>query len=414
MDNVYNIRLEKNLFFVLPDSVRNNIHTVIKRGEMAVIIHFYYEDTVDKYFDYICRIPSDIDVFISVSEEKTKFKIENQIKKHNLNNCRIVKKQNRGRDISALLVACREIAMKYEYICFLHDKKANGERRKQFTEEWISLMWENMIASEELIYNIRDVFDTNQNIGILAVPEPFGKKDNCAFENSWYANFDETLRLADRLGIQCNLDEKFPPITIGTAFWAKTKALQKLLSYPWSYEDFMDEPLPDDGTLNHAVERIFAYAAQDAGYDTGTIRTTGWAEKHIGIMQHLLRIAFHNMEDLVIRNIDDMVNYRVRQKKCFSFFEKYEEVYLYGAGKWGRGGLKFLRTIGLQPKAFIVTFNVSGSAKLEGIPIKELEQINLTEKTGIIITAGADHKNEIIEVLERKGFHDYMWMLEEG
>lgn len=412
MDNVYNIRLDRNLFFVLSDSVQNNAHTVINKGEMAVIIHLYYKDTVSQYFDFIRKVPFNIDIYISVSEEETKLEIENNIKKFHLDHCRMIRKKNRGRDISALLVACREIAVGYEYICFLHDKKENGEWRKQYTEEWISSMWENMIASKELIYNIRDVFDHHPDIGVLAVPEPFGEMDNCAFENSWYANFDETLKLADKLGIQCNLDKRFPPITIGTAFWAKTKALEKLLVYPWTYKDFMEEPLPKDGILNHAVERIFAYVAQDAGYDTGTVRTVKWAGKHIGMMQYLLRISFSNMEDFAIRNIHDMVNYESRKNKCDSFFQRYEEVYLYGAGKWGKGGIRFLRAFGLYPKAFIVTANGSDITRLEGIPVMELEQVELTEKTGVIITAGVRYKDEMIELLKKRDFYNYMWMLE--
>ena len=73
MDNVYNIRLDKNLFFVLPDSVKNNSHTVINKGEMAVIIHLYYEDTINQYFDFIHKIPANIDVYISVSGERAEY-----------------------------------------------------------------------------------------------------------------------------------------------------------------------------------------------------------------------------------------------------------------------------------------------------------------------------------------------------
>lgn len=413
MENVYNIRLKKYLYFVLPDSVRNNADTVINKGEMAVIIHLHYEDTVDKYFNYICNIPMNVDVYISVSEEKTKLRIEENMERYHLQNCRIVEKKNRGRDISALLVACREIAMRYEYICFLHDKKEKKEYLREYTEEWISLMWENTIASEEFIYNIKDVFEKHKDIGILAVPEPFGMRENCAFDNAWYSNFDKTVDLAHRLKLNSNIDPALSPITVGTAFWARAKALGKLLSYHWCYEDFAEEPLPDDGTINHAVERILAYVAQDAGYYTGAVRTIKCAEKHICDMQHLLKMSFERMDELGIGNIDDVVNYERRKEKCRSFFEKYEEVYLYGAGKRGERILRFLRLMGLQPKAFLVTSLTSDFSELNGVPIKELGEISLTEKVGIIITVNIVNKDEIIESLEEKNFHNYMWLLGE-
>lgn len=31
--------------------------------------------------------------------------------------------QNRGRDVSALLVATKKFIMNYDYVCFMHDKK---------------------------------------------------------------------------------------------------------------------------------------------------------------------------------------------------------------------------------------------------------------------------------------------------
>lgn len=412
MENVYTIRLKENLYFVLPDSVKNNADTVINKGEMAVIIHLYYEDTVDEYFNYICNVPMNVDVYISVSEERTKKRIEENIKRYHLQNCKIIKKKNRGRDISALLVASREIAMQYEYICFLHDKKEKNKYVREFTETWISLMWENTIASEEFIYNIKDVFEKHEDIGILTVPEPFGERENCAFDNTWYLAFDETVSLAYRLGLNSNIDRMFPPITIGTAFWAKTKALEKLLSYNWCYEDFIEEPLPNDGTINHAVERILAYVAQDAAYSTGTVQTIKWAEKYICNMQHLLKLSFERMSELGIGNIDDVVNYEKRKEKCRIFFEEYEDVYLYGAGKRGEKSLRFLKLIGLRPKAFLVTSITPGFSELAGVPVKELGEINLTEKVGVIITVNILNRDEIIELLEEKNFHNYMWMME--
>lgn len=410
MENVYNIRLKENLYFVLPDSVRNNADTVINKGEMAVIIHLHYEDTVDKYFNYICNIPMNVDVYISVSEEKTKLRIEENIERYHLQNCRIVEKKNRGRDISALLVACREIAMQYEYICFLHDKKEKKEELRKFTEEWITLMWENTIASEEFIYNIKDVFERHKDIGILAVPEPFGVMENCAFENTWYLDFDKTVDLAHRLKLNSNIDPALSPITIGTTFWARAKALGKLLYAHWCYEDFVEEPLPDDGEINHAVERILAYVAQDAGYSTGTVQTIKWAERYICVMQHLLRVSFERMSELGIGNIDDVINHERRKEKLRSFFEKYEEVYLYGAGKRGEKGLRLLKLMGLRPKAFLVTSVTSGLTELDGVPIKGLGEISLTEKVGIIITVGMQYKDEMIKILEEKDFHDYIYV----
>ena len=55
-------------------------------------------------------------------------------------------------------------------------------------------------------------------------------------------------------------------MTIGSSFWFRTQALQKLLSYPLAYEDFPEEPMPSDNTLAHWLERCLQTVAEDAGY----------------------------------------------------------------------------------------------------------------------------------------------------
>jgi lipopolysaccharide biosynthesis protein len=43
---------------------------------------------------------------------------------------------------------------------------------------------------------------------------------------------------------------------VGTMFWARTKALKPLFDLNLSWSDYPDEPLPYDGSMLHAIERI--------------------------------------------------------------------------------------------------------------------------------------------------------------
>lgn len=46
-------------------------------------------------------------------------------------------------------------------------------------------------------------------------------------------------------------------------FWARSDAVRSLLSLPLTYEDFPDEPLPPDGTIAHALERLILVLASN-------------------------------------------------------------------------------------------------------------------------------------------------------
>lgn len=415
LKNVYHIRMEENLNFILPVLVRNNQDTVIQKGEMAVFIHLYYKDTIDRYFEYIKEIPDAIDIYISISESETRKIVEEKMVSHGIVRCRIIEKENRGRDISALLVAYGKMVQDYEYICFLHDKKAKGKYDLAFKDDWILSMWENMIATENYIYNIKDVLDGHPKLGVLAVPEPFAQRVNTAFENSWGKNFPIAVKIAEQLGLHCELDREIPPITLGTIFWCRTSALKKLWDYPWKYEDFSGEPMPDDGTFNHAIERIFAYVAQDAGYWTGVVRTVPCAEKQVAFMQDALRVSFLRMETLGIGNINAAMNYEKKKSEYKKFFQKFNDVYLYGAGIYGRRSLRFLEDAGLKPKGFVVSHSHKdmNCLELDGYPVRDLEEIEVDGKVGIIVAVGIAHIDEIIQVLEKKGIQNYIWVMGE-
>ena len=53
---------------------------------------------------------------------------------------------------------------------------------------------------------------------------------------------------------------------VGTMFWARSKALRKLFELHLTWSDYPEEPLPYDGTMLHAIERLLPFVTEDAGY----------------------------------------------------------------------------------------------------------------------------------------------------
>jgi len=50
-------------------------------------------------------------------------------------------------------------------------------------------------------------------------------------------------------------------------FWARTESLRSLDALELSWSDYPDEPLPYDGSMLHALERLFPIIVQSNGYD---------------------------------------------------------------------------------------------------------------------------------------------------
>ena len=67
MDNVWDIRRNKTLYFVLSDKKPDNNLSDLKIG---IILFLYYEESLEMYFPYIDKIPHFIDIYIVSNNEK--------------------------------------------------------------------------------------------------------------------------------------------------------------------------------------------------------------------------------------------------------------------------------------------------------------------------------------------------------
>lgn len=396
---------EKELYYILSE---RTVEKPLKKDALkntAVAVYLYYSDTLEKYFEYIKNIPIEIDVHIISANPETWEAIETFVESRK--NVSFIKKENRGRDVSALLVVFRKIAINYQYFCFIHDKKEKTEFMKQDIDFWVRNLWDNTLKSKSYIQNVLGILEC-ENVGLLVPPEPTGEHKSDWYRNVWYDNFEQTKALAEELGLECDIATEKSPITLGTVFWAKTDALKKLLEKEWKYEDFPEEPLPDDGAVSHAIERILAYVAQDAGYDTGIAMCSSYAEKLLLYAKSNLTEAYSLMtQNFGIRNIHQVKHYNEQKHVIENFFQTYDKIYLYGAGLYGKEFLHMLNCLGYRPDGFVVSDGQKKMNTIDGVPVLELKELNPTDNVGIFITVNYGLQQELETALLKRGFKNY-------
>lgn len=407
--NVYDIRKKESLMYILPAHAKTGSDTLSMSKKVAIAINLYYVSEIDFYFEYINNIPESIHVYIISSVPEIWEKIEKY--KAQKNNLFLLKKENRGRDISALLVAFREIALNYEYFCFLHDKKAHHAYLEEEVNHWIKNLWGNTVGSRVYIQNVLNVFENNEKLGVLAPPEPMGENIESWYGDVWAEDFDNTVKLAAELNLNCNLCKDKQPITIGTVFWARTCALEKLLKKEWQYMDFPQEPLPDDGTISHAIERIFAYVAQDAGYKTGTIMSDSYAAWSLLFAQDGMRRMSRLLKtELGVHELYQMDEEFIEkyEKKMKDFFSKNKEVYIYGAGVFGKEMLIRAKRMDLRPAGFVVSDGRRNCEYINELPVYELCEVIDRSSVGIIVSLNYGLQEQICKDLQARGFDNFI------
>lgn len=400
MENVYEVRKRKKLYFIISEKEK---HKIKKIPKVAILINLYYLDRVQYYYQYLNVIPEYMDLFVISSNDEVLKKVKKDFSERG--NFFYIKKKNRGRDISALLVVGQKIYMKYDYICFTHDKKEKCDSMKNDIDLWNENLWGNTLKSEVYINNVINLFEENINIGLLVPPEPIGDELSTLGYNAWGDNYEEIKNLEKEMGLNSDIDYSLPPITFGTAFWCKVESIKKLFFKEWTYDDFVNEPMPNDGTISHAIERILAYIAQDAGFETGTIMTQDYAIRHINYLQEYSRVAFHFINNHL--GIDGLGCIK-QVERLLEYSQKNEYVCLYGAGKIAKNCLEYLRIINISPKYLIVSKYEDNVRMRYGFPIIEINELEDCEGAGIIVSVGKKLKDEIIQILEEKGIKNYI------
>lgn len=401
------MELKKERLFILDQD--DMPKKTVLRESTAVIIYLYYFDTIKDYLPYMNQIPKEYDVCVISSDQS----VLNEVKRFFSNrNAIYLLKENRGRDISAFLIAAVPVLEKYERICFIHDKSANAEYLEEDTAFWIYNLWTNTLGSEVYIRKINQLFDDDKTLGLLAPPEPYGEFLSHWYGDTWFENYDATRQLAERLKLDVEVTQEEQLTALSTVFWARTSALKKLVHYPWKYEDFPEEPLPIDGTLNHAIERIFPFAALDAGFTTGIVMRKQYAEELLLLVQRDMRYMY-----FLLREREHISN--LHQIKCAGkwgaiagdFFERHKNIYIYGAGYYGEKLYFFLKNRGINTSGFIVTDGHKKETEMHGKPIVEIGELKRDSDIGVVIGVSYEYRPEVEETLRRYGIAEYIEIL---
>jgi len=264
--NMASIKRLMHLNYILPTEYEKN-KIDISKDKILLIFHIYFEDLIDESMKYMKSMPINSDILITTPKIDLKEILERKIKDLPYKNIEIRVIENRGRDVSSLLVGAKDIVMNYDYVCFMHDEKTTQLKPYCVGQSFRYKCYEGNLSSKEYVINILGTFKENKRLGILMPPPPNHGNFFHTIGNEWGSNLKETEELVTKLGLKVPLYWGAEPISpLGTMFWFRPKAMKKLFDYDWKYEDFPEEPNEYDGTILHAIERIYGFVIQDAGY----------------------------------------------------------------------------------------------------------------------------------------------------
>lgn len=225
----------------------------------ALHIHLFYPQMSEDLIRRIRKSRSTPDLFISVSTgegQAVAQKLFGQLTDRKIE-IRVV--PNAGRDIGPLLTEYAKELQQYEVIGHVHTKKSLHQEKRHLIDDWCSFLFENMIGGKKpMIDIVLHAFEKDAGKGLIYPDDPsvWG----------WMDNRDVAMGLMTRMGLSDNLLKKSINFPVGTMFWARSEGLKPLFDLKLDWSDYPTEPLPNDGTMLHAIERIIPLVVKEMGF----------------------------------------------------------------------------------------------------------------------------------------------------
>ena len=255
---------------------------------IAVVAHLFYTELIEYGCRYLRDLPPEADLFVTTDTEEKRQEIARRLANRPGRPPTLLRVPARGRDWGALLAGALPHLGGYDYLCFVHDKLSPQKEYATVGATFRDMLWENTLASADYVRGVIAAFERQPELGLLVPPPPCHGTYFKSGMDYWTVCFEATAQLAARLGLGVRLDRSRQPVAVGSVFWCRTRALQPLLERAWTPEAFPPEPLPHDGTLNHALERILPFVAQSQGYLTGWVMTVRQASISLANADYML------------------------------------------------------------------------------------------------------------------------------
>lgn len=223
----------------LPDNQRIALH-----------LHVYYPELLPEITARLSHNRICPDLFISVANEEARDRVAEELKDYRGDVIDIQIVPGRGRDIGPFFTAFGQRILTYDFVGHIHTKKSVDVKDASVGKIWYRFLLENLLGGESgaMADSILARMESDASIGMVFPDDPniVGWNDNRAIAET----------IAERIGLD-KLPEHFV-FPVGTMFWARTAALVPLMSLKLDWNDYPEEPLPYDGTLLHAIERLFS------------------------------------------------------------------------------------------------------------------------------------------------------------
>jgi len=239
-------------------------------GRVALHLHLHYPELADWYVEQLTEAECAADVFVTTTSPHKRLEIQYAFRNYAFGGVQVIDSPNRGRDIGPLLSTLKLHLRSggFDVVGHLHGKRSLAVD-SAMGERWNRYLIDTLIGSRDNLRRILALFANEPELGLV-----FAEDRHCV---GWTKNKPFAERLAADLVPRPALPD-FPVFPLGTMFWARPAVLEPLWQRGFESSSFPVEPLPYDGSMLHAVERMLPSIAESTGHSWCTVYRpdSGW------------------------------------------------------------------------------------------------------------------------------------------
>ena len=234
---------------------------------IAVLLHAFHVDLLPEFRGYLDHMPCPADLFVTTDDPAKEQAAATAFSGYAHGPVQTLIVPNRGRDVAPKLIGLGFAHDRYDYVLHLHTKRSTHDSRMA---GWRGYLLETLLGSPDTVRGVLAAFARSRHLGMLA-PQHV---DDLRPWVRWNTNFAAAEALAGRMGFA--LPRRAPlDFPSGSMFWARSAALRPLLDLGLRFDDFPEESGQTDGTLAHAIERLYYLVCEQAGFDWMKITARG-------------------------------------------------------------------------------------------------------------------------------------------
>lgn len=255
-----------------PPSTHNSYNLALlpparHRLRVAIHLHIHYPDTLPYFLKPIERLGMPVDLYVTTTGPINRLRIEAGLLDYERGSVSIAEGPNRGRDIGPFMTLVGDMIgdKEYDLIGHFHGKKSlsSGEAMGR---NWRDFLLGTLLGEPGDILRIFGLFASDDKLGLLFAEDrhAVGWTENRAIAESIATRMEPRPVLSD-----------FSVFPLGNMFWARPDAVRALWKAGFDWTDYPVEPIRDDGTMLHAVERMLPGICESAGMRWATVYKKG-------------------------------------------------------------------------------------------------------------------------------------------